>query len=135
MSGSWPTAVASWRGVVFGTALRGERWRRWSTVAAGVAVLLALPAVAGRLPAAESQLDAGTLRERILASAGQPYSGYAESTGQLGLPELSQLDQVAALLSGTTRIRAWFAAPDRWRVDDLTPAGERGTYHLGGEES
>ena len=121
--------MASWPDVV--TLMARDRWRRWLAVAVGVAALLTVPAVGRLLPVTESPLDAATLRDRILASAARPYSGYAESVGQLGVPALPQLDQVAALLSGTTRIRVWYAAPDRWRVDDLTTAGERGTYRIG----
>ncbi|HEY3262026.1 MAG TPA: hypothetical protein VGJ95_17500 [Pseudonocardiaceae bacterium] len=118
-----------------GTVVRWHRWRRWLAVAAGAATLLAVPAVVHRLPtrsAAEPSVQ--VLRERVLASGGQPYAGYAESIGQLGMPPLPQLADVATLLSGTVRVRAWYAAPDRWRVDMLTTAGERGTYRVGGTE-
>jgi hypothetical protein len=121
--------MASWLDVV-----TRDRWWRWLTVALGAAVLLTVPAVGRRLPATENPVDAGTLRDRILASAGQPYSGYAQSVGQLGVPALPQLDQVAALLSGTIRMRVWYAAPGRWRVDELGTAGEHDTYHRSGTE-
>lgn len=117
-----------------GPDLIRERWRRWLAVAAGVAVLLAVPTVVRLVPATDSTVDAGALRDRILASGGQPYAGYAESVGRLGVPPLPQLDSVAALLSGTTRMRVWYAAPDRWRVDDITTGGERGIYRSGGTE-
>ena len=124
----------AWWLVVSGTVVTRDRWRRWLTVAAGLTVLLAVPAVAKVLPAgggAAASVGAEALRERVLASGGQPYSGYAESVGQLGVPALPQLADVATLLSGTVRMRAWYAAPDRWRVDTLTTAGERGTYRAG----
>src|SRR5205823_3186404 len=39
------------------------------------------------------------------------------------------LSDVAALLSGTTQIRTWYASPDRNRVDVITSAGgERDVY-------
>lgn len=107
--------------------------RRWLLVVAGGLGLIGL----GELPrplgaAADESPDA--LRARLLASAGRPYTGYARSNGRLGLPELPELGQVTALLSGTTRIRAFVAGPDRWRVDELGLAGERDTYRLGEAE-
>ncbi len=35
---------------------------------------------------------------------------------------------MTSLLDGVTRMRVWQAAPDRWRVDVLSDAGERDTY-------
>ncbi len=106
--------------------------RRWLLVAAGAAAL----AGAQALPRVVGAVDGGTpeeLRARILAATG-PYTGYAESTGRLGLPPLPQLETAVALLTATTRIRAFVAAPDRFRVDELTPASERGTYRRDGRE-
>jgi len=56
-------------------------------VAAGTALLCALPAVIAVLPVSASPISAAALRARILASARVPYEGYAESTVDLGLPE------------------------------------------------
>ncbi|MBA2309305.1 MAG: hypothetical protein H0W01_08440, partial [Pseudonocardiales bacterium] len=110
--------------------------RRWLLVAAGGAALLGLGIAENVLPAsAVPDEPADQLRTRLLASATQPYTGLAQATGRLPLPDLPQLEQVTALLTTTTRIRAFVAAPDRWRVDELAIAGERGTYHDGGNES
>jgi len=105
--------------------------RRWLLVAAGAAGLLGAGVL--RLPAAAVDVDPDALRGRILAAV-PPYVGLAESTGRLGLPEIPRLESVAALLTGTTRIRAFVAGADRWRVDELTPAGERDTYRVDGSE-
>ncbi len=108
----------------------GERrfGRRWLLVGAGAAALVGLGAA--RVPATPLAVDPVGLRARIRAET-PPYVGYAESTGLLGLPQIPQLESVVALLTGTTRIRAFVAAADRWRVDELTADGERGTYRLG----
>ncbi|QJY47228.1 sigma-E factor regulatory protein RseB domain-containing protein [Pseudonocardia broussonetiae] len=106
--------------------------RRWLLVGAGALALVgvdALPRPAGPV----SDLPADALRERVLAATG-PYVGVAESTARLGLPPLPQLESAVALLTGTTRIRAFVASPERFRVDELTPVGERGTYRLDGRE-
>ncbi len=104
------------------------RWR-WLVVVATAAAVVGVSVLAELRPvSAGGGLTADGLRERVLASAAQPYRGYAETVGRLGLPPLPQLDSVAALLSGTTRLRAWYASPTLWRVDELTLAGEHGTY-------
>ncbi|MDT7613356.1 MAG: hypothetical protein QOF00_803 [Pseudonocardiales bacterium] len=108
--------------------------RRWLLVGAGAAALVAAGAV--ELPAAAVEVDPEELRRRIRGTA-PPYVGYAESTGRLGLPEIPQLESVTALLTSTTRIRAYVAAGDRWRADELTGAfgdSERDTYQLGAAE-
>jgi hypothetical protein len=86
------------------------------------------------LPVSVPQLTAAQLRARILASASMSYAGYAESNATFGLPPLSGLSSVTSLLNGVTKTRVWQAAPDRWRVDVLSDAGERDTYQLGTSE-
>jgi hypothetical protein len=110
--------------------MRARVTRRWVLVGAGAAALLGAAAVT--LPATASA-DPEDLRARILAGL-PPHVGYAESTGRLGLPEIAALEQVTALFTGVTRLRNSYAAPDAWRVDELTPAGERDTYRLGPRE-
>lgn len=110
------------------TVVRRDARRRWLLVAAGVAVLVALPVGISARPGKTAKVDAGVLSERIRASAGQAYQGYAESVGALGLPPLPRLDRIASLLSTTTRMRAWYAGRDRWRVDVVGTGTERGFY-------
>jgi hypothetical protein len=99
-----------------------------------VAILCALPVLASALPVSVPALTAAQLRDRILRSAGMSYSGYAESNATFGLPPLSGLSSVTSLLNGVTKMRVWQAAPDRWRVDVVSDAGERDTYQLGARE-
>jgi hypothetical protein len=110
------------------TVVRRDAWRRWSLVITGAAVLVALPAVVAALPASTTPADPAGLRAQIMASARQPYQGYAESNGLLGVPDLPNLSQVTSLLNGTTRIRTWYDSPDRWRFDVLSIGGERDYY-------
>lgn len=104
---------------------------RWALVAALVCALGALPAVLDALPAADAGTSAAALRERALASASLGWSGYAESSGGLLLPEFTglpdfarSLGTVADLLSDRTTMRVWWRAPDDNRVDVITSAGE-----------
>ncbi|GAY10349.1 hypothetical protein [Pseudonocardia sp. N23] len=108
--------------------------RRTLLVGAGAAALVAAGTVSWPAGATGAPGPAELLA-RIRASASQPYSGLAEASGRLGLPDLPQLEQATALFTGTTRIRAFHAGPDRWRVDELTAAGERDVYQLDGVES
>lgn len=104
--------------------------RRWVLVAAGTAAIVGAAAVT--LPASASAAPED-LRARVLAGL-PPHVGYAESTGRLGLPEIPALEQVTALFTGVTPMRTRYVDAGAWRVDELTPAGERDTYHLGDVE-
>jgi hypothetical protein len=104
--------------------------RRWVLVAAGTAAIVGAAAVT--LPASASATPED-LRARVLAGL-PPHVGYAESTGRLGLPEIPALEQATALFTGVTPMRTRYVDAGAWRVDELTPAGERDTYHLGDVE-
>ena len=110
------------------TVVTAQALRRWAVVLALVVVLAAIPVAINIWPARAAGVDLATLRERIAASRTQAHHGYAQSAGLLGLPALPNLTQVTALLSGTTEMRTWYAAPDRWRVDVLGEGTERDTY-------
>lgn len=114
------------------TVVRREARRRWLAVLAAVAVLAATPIAVSARPSGAPSVDAAALAAKMRASAGQPYRGYAESVGTLGLPELPRLGQVASLLSGTTRMRAWYASKQSWRVDVIDTGSERGVYYADG---
>jgi hypothetical protein len=108
--------------------LSRQKVRRWATVAGGVAILCALPAVVAALPVSAPALSATQLRSRIAASAAVPYQGSAESYVNLDLPNLPNLSNVVALLDGNTDQYVWYRSPSQWRADQLTTAGEQDTY-------
>jgi hypothetical protein len=110
------------------TVVTAQGLRRWGLVLALVVVLAAVPVGINLWPVRAAGLDPGTLRARVTASGSQAYQGYAQSTGLLGLPALPNLTQVTALVSGTTEMRTWYAAPDRWRVDVLGEGTEHDLY-------
>jgi hypothetical protein len=93
--------------------------------------MCALPAVIAALPVPGVAMSAAALRARILASASVPYEGYAESTVNLGLPELPDLQDVSTLFDGSTDQYAWYRSPDRWRAAIITGTGEDDTYQVG----
>jgi hypothetical protein len=108
--------------------VRRGRWWRWSLVSAGVAVLVALPFVIAAWPVHAAAVTTEQLTERIAASAAVPYQGFALSSGIAGLPNLPQISDVIALLNGETHLRAYYAGPDRWRVDQIDVSTERDLY-------
>jgi hypothetical protein len=103
------------------------RWR-WLVVGGAVAALVALPGLVAAVPARDRPLAATELLARVLASDTVAYQGYAESRAGLGLPDVPRAGRVVALLGETTRMRAFVAGPEVWRVDELTPVGERDLY-------
>jgi hypothetical protein len=112
---------------------RGLSGWRWLLLGGAVAVLVALPGLVGALPARDRALAATELLGRVLASDRVAYQGYAESRGGLGLPDVPRAGRVVALLGERTRMRAFVAGPRVWRVDELTPIGERDLYADGPE--
>jgi hypothetical protein len=110
------------------TVVSAQGLRRWLLVAAVVVVLAAIPIVVNVWPARAASVDPATLRARMAASGTQPYQGYAQSSGLLGLPAIPNLTQVTALFSTTTEMRTWYAAKNRWRVDVLGPGTENDIY-------
>jgi hypothetical protein len=102
--------------------------RRWAVVAAGTALLCALPALVAAWPVPSSALSAAQLRTRMIASGRVPYQGYAESNVDLDLPNLPDLGNVVSLLDGATDQYAWYRGPDQWRADVLTTGGENDIY-------
>jgi hypothetical protein len=104
------------------TVVTAQGLRRWALVL-GVALLLAaIPVAVNLWPVPAKALD------RISFSSSQPYYGYVQSAGLLGLPALPNLTQVTAPLSGTTEMRTWYASPRSWRVDVLGEGTERDLY-------
>jgi len=97
---------------------------RWAVAASVVAFLAALPTLAGALPVHAASTPPAELVKRIRASTAVGWSGYAESTGTLVLPDVRELSGLPALLGGTTRMRAWWRGPRDWRVDTLSLTGE-----------
>lgn len=104
-----------------------QRWR-WAVVLAGVAGLVALPAVVQRWPVSAVELAPTELAARVAASVAQPYSGTVATRGGMGLPDLPAAQDRADLFGSATRLRAWYLDPGAWRVDTLDAMGERGTY-------
>jgi hypothetical protein len=109
-------------------AVRRAGVRRWLAVAGGVLVLCLLPSVVGWWPTASASADPGVLRQKILASANQPYQGYVDSKGDVTLPDLPQLGDVTKLFGGTTSMRVWYRSTRAWRVAVVEPTGERDIY-------
>ena len=101
---------------------------RWLVVAAGTAVIVALPFAARLLPVGHSSITAADLLARIQGSTNVQYSGYAESSGGLALPVVTRFNSINDLFGDRTQLRVWWRGPDEWRVDSIDFAGERDLY-------
>jgi hypothetical protein len=110
------------------SSARSGWWWRWLAVLTGVTLLASVPALVAAVPVPGRAAAPADLLARVRASGPVAYQGYAESRAGLGLPDVPRAGQVVALLGETTRMRAWVRGPDAWRVDELTPIGERDTY-------
>jgi hypothetical protein len=97
-------------------------------VAAGVAVLIALPPIVAALPARESGVAADALLRQIQASGRAGYSGYAEAVGGMRLPLTEEFSSLADLFGDRTRLRVWWRGERDWRVDAIEPTGETGLH-------
>jgi len=120
--------------MVASTVVRTQARRRWLVVGAVAVALVAAPGAVAALPVGTPAIDVASLVARIRASAGQPFQGYAVSTGSAGLPALPQLSDVSNLFNGDTRMRIWYASAQRWRVDVIDTSTERDTYQLAGRQ-
>jgi hypothetical protein len=105
-----------------------ERSWRWVIVGAAVAALVSLPSVVRALPAPGAGVPPLVLASRMLASTAQPFAGYVETTGRLGLPNLGGAEEALGLVGETSRMRVWQAGPEAWRVDLLRVGGEVDTF-------
>ena len=77
-------------------------------------------------------MSASTLLERVRVSDQVAWSGYGEARGDLVLPDLSAFEDLPDLISGTTRLRAWWRGPADYRVDALGLTGEADLVVSGG---
>lgn len=83
-----------------------------------------VPALVQALPVDAPGVDAATLLARLRTSDRTAWSGYGEARGDLVLPDVEQLEDLPELISGTTRLRAWWLGPQRYRVDAVDLVGE-----------
>jgi hypothetical protein len=109
--------------------------RRWAVVVAGTALLVAAPSLAAAAVSVANRPASvpapASLVRRALASASVAHQGLAESRGTLGLPDVRQFGEVAALLGSTTRERVWWQDAGHWRVAQLLSTGEQDAYAAG----
>lgn len=105
--------------------------QRWGLVAGLVAVLVAIPIVISVLPAADSEISAEKLLQKVEDSGEVTYSGYAQSIGGVLLPINEQLPELVELFADRTTTRVWWRSPQDWRVDTIALTGETGVHRLG----
>ncbi len=94
--------------------------------------LVATPALLARRPASASSVSAPELAGRVLSSSGQAWSGYAETSGALQVPDSDSFASLAQLLGENSQLRAWWRGPTDWRVDRIRGTGETDLFRNGG---
>ena len=102
--------------------------RRWAVFAALLVSVAALPAAIGALPVASRSVSPADLLARVRASTDAGYSGVVDTVARLGFPDVRRAERLAELLGERHRLRVWYRGPREWRVDELTPIGERDNY-------
>ncbi len=104
-----------------------RHWR-WIVVLGAVAALCALPVVVALRPVPATDVSTAELLARVADSADDAFQGLYESRGGLRLPDLGRLDDEVAPFTQTSRVRVWYAGPERWRTDELLIGAERSVY-------
>lgn len=105
---------------------------RWLIVLLTAAVLVGTPLAVSVRPAAESNVSATQLAERIQESGDVAWSGLVESSGTLQVPDSDSFANVAQLLSERNTLRVWWRSADDWRVDRIRSTGETDLFRRGG---
>lgn len=106
--------------------------RRWFLVGIGVVLLVTTPMLVRAVPADDPDTSASRLLEEIRDSRSVPYSGYAESLGNLDIPVTDRFSGPADLFGQRTRIRTWWRGADDWRVDVIRATGETDLFRDAG---
>jgi hypothetical protein len=105
--------------------------RRWWSVGVGVLLLVASPVLVRALPADDEDVSAVALLHRVERSRSASFSGYAESSGNVALPQNDALSSLTSLLGESHKTRVWWRDPRTWRVATLRPTGETDLVHRG----
>src|SRR5690349_771409 len=104
---------------------------RWGLVAAGVALLLVTPLVAGAWPVPSSRVSADQVLDRVRAARTTAYSGLVATEADVDLPGDPRVQDVAGLLGHDSTLRVWWRDPSTWRVASLRGTGETDLVHRG----
>lgn len=99
----------------------------------GAAVLLVgLPVVVQHRPGGGPPTrPTAEILARIQASADVGWSGRAQSTGSLQLPDSDSFATLGQLLGEQVELRAWWRGERSWRVDRIRSTGETDTFRDG----
>jgi hypothetical protein len=105
---------------------------RWLVVLLTAAALVVTPLAVRLRPAASSNLAPAQLVQRMQASGALGWSGSAETSGALQVPESDSFATLSQLLSETSQLRVWWRSSDDWRVDRIRSTGETDLFRQRG---
>ncbi|MGI9085010.1 MAG: sigma-E factor regulatory protein RseB domain-containing protein [Aeromicrobium sp.] len=101
-----------------------SRGRRWLLVGALVVAIVVSPGIVRAWPAADSDLSAASLRDRIGRSESAEWSGEVRTQGTLQIPDTDSFGGVSRLLGEESTLRVWWRDPLHWRIDRIRSTGE-----------
>jgi hypothetical protein len=104
---------------------------RWVIVLVTAALLVAVPLGVRHRPAAENDIPATELAGRIQASGEVPWSGLAETSGGVQLPDSDSFVGLAQLLGEDNELRVWWRTAEDWRIDRVRSTGETDLFRQG----
>jgi hypothetical protein len=97
---------------------------RWLVVLVTAAALIGIPVALSTRPVTDPGVSPADLVQRIQASGGVGWSGLAETSGNLSLPDSDSFVGLAQLLGEDNDLRVWWRAADDWRIDRIRSTGE-----------
>lgn len=101
-----------------------QRIARWAIVALATAALVLIPVAVQVRPAGSTTLDASSLAAKLRDSYLVGWSGVVETSGTVQIPQNDSFATLGQLLGESNELRAWWRAPDDYRVDRVRDAGE-----------
>lgn len=97
---------------------------RWVIAGVAAAALVLIPVAVQLRPVGSTTADASTLAAKLRASYLVGWSGVVETTGTVQIPKNDSFATLGQLLGESNELRAWWRAPDDYRVDRVRDAGE-----------
>jgi hypothetical protein len=110
----------------------GAMSARWLAVILTAAAFIAAPLLLSARPATPSDISAAALAGRVRQSVNVGWSGYAETSGSLQVPDNESFATLAQMLSEKNQLRVWWRNGENWRVDRIRATGETDLFRQQG---
>lgn len=94
--------------------------------------LVTVPVAVSHRPAAASSISAADLAQRVQDSGPTAWSGLAQTSGALQVPDSESFATLGELLGEDHQLRVWWRSSADWRVDRLRSTGETDLFRQQG---